>query len=250
MTGTLPDHTNPEKIGRIYEIYGHIGPLVARKPASELIEEGYLSKLKIAGIIIKYPEDMCLRNRYRPYEEETITITENPQRNKVFGYVLNRIPANENTIILCYLLKHLDMIHDYCQLHFGNKFKIRKISGEVGAEQRIEIKQEAEDVSGVVICATFGTMSTGVNIKRIHNIVLGSSYKSKERVLQTIGRGLRKHESKNWLTVFDIVDDLRWMKRTGNIGLNHVWEHFEERLKHYKMQGFECTNHIINLEDL
>jgi superfamily II DNA or RNA helicase len=68
--------------------------------------------------------------------------------------------------------------------------------------------------------------------------------------LQTIGRGLRLHESKDWLTVFDIVDDLRWMKRTGKVGLNHVWEHYEERLKHYTMQGFDVMNHILNLEDL
>lgn len=142
------------------------------------------------------------------------------------------------------------MIYDYCQAQFGKKFKIRKISGSVDADERIQIKQEAEDESGVVIVATYGTMSVGVNIKRIHNIVLGSSYKSKERVLQTIGRGLRMHESKDWLTVFDIVDDLRWKKRTGNIGLNNVWQHYEERLKHYNMQGFEVTNHIINLEDL
>jgi superfamily II DNA or RNA helicase len=250
MTGTLPDHTNPEKVGRMYEIFGYLGPLVARKPAIELINEGYLSKIKIAGILIKYPEYLCIRNRYRPYDEEVLTITENVQRNKIFGYVLNRIPENENTIILCYLLKHLDLIYNYCQEQFGRKFKIRKISGAVDADERIQIKQEAEDESGVVIVATYGTMSVGVNIKRIHNIVLGSSYKSKERVLQTIGRGLRVHESKDWLTVFDIVDDLRWKKRTGNIGLNHVWQHFEERLKHYNMQGFEITNHIINLEDL
>lgn len=250
MTGTLPDETDEEELGKLYEVFGYLGPMVAQKKAIELIEEGYLSKIKIANLIIKYPVAMCLKNRNRPYEEEVLTITENPQRNEIFRYILNRIPANENTIILCYLLKHLDSIYNFISLNFGDKFKIRKISGSVAADTRIEIQKEAENVAGVVITATYGTMSIGVNIKRIHNIVLASSYKSKIRILQTIGRGLRLHESKDWVTIFDIVDDLRWRKRTGRIGLNHVWEHFEQRLKYYKDQKYEYINKIIKLESL
>lgn len=250
MTGTLPDHTNPEELGKVYEIFGCIGPLVASKKAKELMDEGFLSNIKIANLVIKYPEAMCIKNRSRSFDEEMATIIETPERNGVFKYILNHIPADENTIILVYQIAHLDSIFDYCQKHFGDKFKIRKISGSVNAEERMIIKDIAENESGVVVVATFGTMSIGVNIKRIHNVVLGSSFKSKVRILQTIGRGLRLHETKDWLTVFDIVDDMRWKKRTGRIGENHVWKHFEERLKHYQMQEYPFTNKIIRLEDL
>ena len=168
----------------------------------------------------------------------------------IFNYIFNYIPETENTIILCELIEHLDIIYDHVMRALGDKFKVRKISGEVDADDRIDIKNMAEDEAGVIIVATYGTMSIGVNIKRIHNVILASSYKSKIRVLQTIGRGLRLHETKEWLSVFDIADDLRWVKRTGRIGLNHVWNHFVERLKHYRNQKYEYKTKILKLEEL
>jgi superfamily II DNA or RNA helicase len=256
MTGTFPDHTDPEELSKIYEIYGWLGPLVAQKSASELMDEGWLSRLKIANIIIKYPEIMCLKNANRAYEEEIITTTQNEIRNRVFGYILNHIPETENTIILCYLREHLEFIHDYLVQNFSSKFKIRKIHGDIAAEKRIKIQVEAETTGGIVIAATYGTMSIGVNIKRLHNIIMGSSHKGKIKIIQTIGRGLRLHETKDWLTMFDIVDDLRWEKRNrqrkknGKIGLNHLWKHFEQRLKHYEYQKYPYTTKVIKLEDL
>ena len=135
MTGTLPDEEDPEELGKLYEVFGYLGPMVAQKTASELIDEGYLSRIKIANLIIKYPEEICKKNRSRNYEEEVITITETPERNGIFKYILNRIPDDENTIILCYKLKHLDSIYNYVLTNFGHRFKIRKISGSVEADE-------------------------------------------------------------------------------------------------------------------
>jgi type I site-specific restriction endonuclease len=108
--------------------------------------------------------------------------------------------------------------------------------------------------SGVILISSYGTMSTGVNIKRIHHIIFGSSYKSKIKVLQSIGRGLRTHESKKQLILWDIVDDLTWKikKRNGfiDIGMNHVYKHFKERLKYYEQNNFKCFNRKIELEKL
>ncbi len=250
MTGTLPDHENKDEQYKLYDIFGYVGPMVAQKMAHELMEEGYLSKVKIAAMIIKYPEDMCLLNRGRPYPEERRTIIETHQRNKIFNYIFANIPPEENTLILCELLEHLDLIYEHVNTAFGHQFQIRKISGAVKAKDRLETKELAEAESGVVIVATYGTMSVGVNIKKLHNVVLASSYKSKIRILQTIGRGLRLHETKEWLTVFDIADDLRWKKRTGRIGLNHTWKQFVERLQHYRNQKYEYITKIIKLEEL
>jgi len=93
-------------------------------------------------------------------------------------------------------------------------------------------------------------MSTGINIKRLHHVVFGSSYKSKIKVLQSIGRGLRTHETKKQLILWDLVDDMTWVNRLKNISKNHVYKHFEERLRFYKQQGFEFISKKISLGDL
>lgn len=67
------------------------------------------------------------------------------------------------------------------------------------------------------------------------------------KIYQTIGRGLRTHEDKKLLTVWDLVDDFRWTKRTGNIGENYVFTHFKERIVLYKKQNFNCITKTINI---
>lgn len=250
MTGTLPDHTNPEEHLKIYKIYGYLGPLVAQKKASELMDEGWLSKVKIAILILKYPHELCLRNKNRNYDEELLSTIHNEKRNNIFGYILKHISQRENTIILCHLLEHLDSIYNYVSDNYGNKFKIRKISGEINATARIDIQNETENSEGILIIATYGTMAVGVNIKKLHNIVLGSSHKAKIRILQSIGRGLRLHESKECLSVFDVIDDLRYIKRTGTVQVNHLWEHGLKRKSYYKSQKYPFVVKKLKLEEL
>jgi len=93
-------------------------------------------------------------------------------------------------------------------------------------------------------------MSTGINIKRLHHVIFASSYRSKIKVLQSIGRGLRTHETKNMLIVWDIVDDLTWISDWGDKQvkhINHVFKHWNERLRYYKKQGFKSLTKKINI---
>jgi superfamily II DNA or RNA helicase len=83
------------------------------------------------------------------------------------------------------------------------------------------------------LIASYGTCSTGINIRNIHNIVFASPSKSVIRILQSIGRGLRKSETKVQMKLFDIADDLRYKKQ-----INHGMNHLYERLKIYTNEGF------------
>lgn len=90
-------------------------------------------------------------------------------------------------------------------------------------------------------------MSAGVNIKRIHNVIFASSSKSKIRVLQSIGRGLRKHDSKEHVVLWDFVDDFSYERKSGSLYKNYMYQHWEERLTFYNDQGFRYHNKVINI---
>lgn len=93
-------------------------------------------------------------------------------------------------------------------------------------------------------------MSTGVNIKKLHHVIFGSSYKSKIKILQSIGRGLRLHESKRKLKVWDVIDDLRWVNSRKKLTSNYLFKHFEKRLEYYKQKKFDYINKKISLMNL
>ena len=221
-----------------------------------MIERGILSKMKIANIILRYPDEFVKYNKKRPYFEEINAIISYPKRNDVFKLILEHIDKSENVLILCSQIEHLKSIRKYIEefLKDSNRDNtIYEIYGKVDPEEREKIRKQMNNESGVILISSYGTMSTGVNIKRIHHIIFGSSYKSKIKVLQSIGRGLRTHESKKQLILWDIVDDLTWKikKRDGSIdiGMNHVYKHFKERLKYYEQNNFKYFNRKIELEN-
>ena len=109
--------------------------------------------------------------------------------------------------------------------------------GGTDTEVREKIRQVIEEKSNAIILASYGTFSTGISIKRLHNIVFSSPSKSRVRVLQSIGRQLRKSKYKEKAKLFDISDDLHWKKWN-----NHTLRHLHERIKLYKSEKF---NHKI-----
>jgi superfamily II DNA or RNA helicase len=235
----------------LYTIFAYVGPKIAEIHSKELMDRGVLSKIAIANIILKYPDEVVKRLKSADYNTEIREINQYPNRNRVFDLIFKKTPSSENTIILCYLREHLASVHDYVKAMWGDKFKIDLIHGDVNVEDRLKICAAAELEGGHIIVATYGTLSVGINIKRIHNVIFGSSYKAKIKVLQSIGRGLRLHETKLKLILYDIVDDLRWIKRGYTIGqpncygFNYVYEQFEYRLEYYKSQGYEINNYIL-----
>jgi superfamily II DNA or RNA helicase len=124
------------------------------------------------------------------------------------------------------------MLYDMIKQKDPNR-KIFFIHGGVDGEDREEVRGIVENESNAIVVASYGTFSTGVNIRNLHNIVLASPSKSRIRVLQSIGRGLRKSDSKEKMVLYDIADDLRHGSKT-NFTLNHL----NEGLNIYNDQSF------------
>ena len=104
-----------------------------------------------------------------------------------------------------------------------------------------------EEEDGTLLVATYKTMSTGVNIPKLHAVMLYSNSKSRIQVLQSIGRGLRKHNTKNKVIIYDIVDDLSYKTRTGKTKKNYCMQHYDERYAFYKEQEFPIVSHSIGV---
>jgi superfamily II DNA or RNA helicase len=107
-----------------------------------------------------------------------------------------------------------------------------------------EIRKIVETETDAIIVASFGTFSTGINIKNLHNIIFASPSKSRIRVLQSIGRGLRKSEGKDIATLYDISDDFRYNKKP-----NFTLTHFVERVKIYTEEKFPFKFYKISIKD-
>jgi len=116
------------------------------------------------------------------------------------------------------------------------------VYGGTTTSTREEIRAIAEKETDAIIIASYGTFSTGVNIRNINNIVFASPSKSRIRVLQSIGRGLRQTETKSSVRLFDIADNLTYKSRP-----NFTYRHFRQRLNIYKEEQFQYKVDRITL---
>ncbi len=229
--------TLPTEISEQLQINSVIGNVLFELKSCELIARGYLTKLNIAAIFLKYPLSFIEENKERTYQEEVKMVEEYPNRNKVLNFIIDHTSPKNNMLILVNHRNHLKDVEDYLHKNYPEK-KVSIITGDVKAKVREEIRVGIEDEDGTILLATYQTMSTGVNIPKLHAIMLFSNSKSRIKVLQSIGRGLRKHNSKNKVIIYDIVDDLSYKKRTGRIAKNYCMQHFDERSSYYIEQEF------------
>jgi hypothetical protein len=119
--------------------------------------------------------------------------------------------------------------------------KIFFVYGGVDAEEREKVREITEKENDAIIVASYGTFSTGINIKNLHNIVFASPSKSRVRNLQSIGRVLRKGENKNKAILYDIADDITYKSKK-----NYTLNHLIERIKIYNEEKFNYE--IIQLD--
>lgn len=244
FTGTLPT----EKID-LYNVQGMLGPKIYELRTKALMDRGLLSGIKVVNLFLSYPEPIRRRGGQRSYPEEVRLLEELPERNQAFSWILDNLPTTQNTLILVNHIEHLERLAEWITEKYMDKFQVKVIQGATDPILREGIRQNMENEKGVVLVATYGTLSTGINIKRIHHIVFGSSSKSHIRVLQSIGRGLRLHETKDKLVLWDVVDDLSHVSKTGRTTrLNYMMKHWNERYKIYQDQGFECLKKTLKIE--
>ena len=114
------------------------------------------------------------------------------------------------------------------------KRKVFSVSGNTQTSDREAIRGIVEKQKNAIIVASLGTFSTGINIRRLHNVIFASPSKSRIRILQSIGRQLRKSEHKETAKLFDIADDLTWKSHQ-----NYTLKHFLERVRIYNEEKFD-----------
>lgn len=244
-TGTLPIEESERM-----NIFGFLGQIIYTIGYQELMSRDIISKIQIVILILKYPKDMVDKNKInggRSYPEEKETCNTYENRNSILKMIIENSKDENNTLILAENLDHLDRITTYLEKNLSEKYMIVNIDGRIKTKERENIRKKMETEKNMILIASYGTFSVGVSVKRIHNVIFASSYKAKIKVLQSIGRGLRKHKSKVQLLLFDIVDNLTWVKRKGNVGLNHIYKHYIIRKQYYKEHGFNRIVKEMNI---
>lgn len=242
FTGTVP--TEPTDY---CNIFGVLGSKIYDLKSKILMEKKVLSDIQIVNLFLNYSEEIKKRGRGRSYHEEVALVESLEERNQAFDYIFSHLPKGQNTLILVNHLKHLDMLANHLKEKFNEKYTVRIIQGDTDPIVREGIRKNMENEKDIILIATFGTMSTGINIKRIHNIIFGSSSKSPIRVIQSIGRGLRLHETKNKLILWDLIDDFRATNEK-RPKLNFMIRHWNDRWKIYQEQGFECLKKTLEVK--
>ena len=229
FTGTL-DGTETHRLV-LEGLFGSVEQIITTK---ELIDKKTLANLKIKCITLKHPE----KREKMTYAEELDYIVSHEKRNTFLCDLLHHL--NGNTLCLFQLVeKHGKVLYERLKDNENTFF----VYGGTETEKREEIRKIVDKSDNTTTLASFGTFSTGINIRNIHNIVLASPSKSKIRVLQSIGRGLRTSSTKDSILIYDIADDISYGERR-NFTLNH----FTERLNIYNEEQFNYEISKVKLK--
>ena len=235
-TGTL-DGTQTHKLvleglfGRVYKV------TTTRK----LMDEDTLADLKINILALKYPDEVSkdIVNS-KDYHYEIDYIDGNIKRNRLIQNLA--LDQDGNTLVLFqYVEKHGKVLHE--MISGETDRKVFFVYGGTDTQTREDIRAITEQEKDAIIIASYGTFSTGINIRNLHNIVFSSPSKSRVRALQSIGRGLRRSESKDTATLFDIADDFTY-KSKKNFTINH----FLERINIYNEEQFDYQIQRIKMK--
>jgi superfamily II DNA or RNA helicase len=239
LTGTL-DGTKTHKL----VLEGLFGPVRKVITTKELIDDNKLAKFEIKCLVLKHSDEECLAVKDKTYPEEVQYLISHEARNKFIKNLA--VSLGKNTLILFQMVdKHgrilYNMIKDTEKI--GNR-KVFFVYGGTETTDREEIRKIMETENDAIIVASFGTFSTGINIRNLHNIIFAMPTKSTIRTLQSIGRGLRQSEGKEVATLYDISDDLRYKKH-----MNYTLKHFVERTKIYNDESFPFKIYKIGLKN-
>ena len=239
LTGTL-DGTKTHKLV-LEGLFGSVRKVITTK---ELIDKDQLSNFEIKCLVLKHTDEECLFVKDKTYAEEIQYLISHETRNKFIKNLA--VSLGKNTLVLYQMVdKHgkilYDMIKDTEKI--GNR-KVFFIHGGVDTTDREDIRKIMEIENDAIIVASFGTFSTGINIRNLHNIIFAMPTKSSIRTLQSIGRGLRQSDGKEIATLYDISDDLRVGKH-----MNFTLKHFVDRTKIYNEEKFPFKIYKIGLKN-
>jgi len=235
-TGTLDG-------GQVNELVleGSFGPTYKVTSTKELIDSETLADLTIESLVLNYSDEVKKLMAKAKYQDEINFIVSNESRNK---FITNlTLDQSGNTLVLYNLVnKHGKVLYKMIKDRAKDR-SVFFVSGEVNAEERERIRELTEKETGAIIVASVGTFSTGINVKNLHNIIFAAPTKSQIRVLQSIGRGLRKSDSGQGTVVYDLADNLCWKKHK-----NYTHSHAINRIKIYAKEGFNYNIHEVPMK--
>ncbi len=226
LTGTLDGMQTHRLV--LEGLFGTLNKVISTK---KLIDEKTLSDFKIKSIVLTYSEEECKIVKGMNYQEEMDYIVTHSKRNDFIKDLTLNLKGN-TLILFQFVEKHGDVLHKL--ISDSTDRKVFYVYGGTDTKTREDIRAITEKEKDAIIIASYGTFSTGINIRNLHNIVFSSPSKSRVRTLQSIGRGLRKSESKDTATLFDIADDFSY-KSKRNFTINH----FQERINIYAEEEFD-----------
>ena len=215
------------------QLEGMFGPVKKVITTKELIDEGTIANLNIDCVILRHT-----KQKKMTYQEEMDYLVSNDARNEFICNLVYSLKGN-TLVLFQYVEKHGVVLHDKMFKRLGDK--LHYVYGGTATEDREAVREIVEKNKEDTILASYGTFSTGVNIKRIDNIVFASPSKSRIRNLQSIGRGLRKADGKDSMRLFDIADDLQ----CDNYTLNHL----KDRINIYNEENFSYEIKQFELND-
>lgn len=233
FTGTL-DGTQTHK----WVLEGLFGPSYKVTQTKKLIDEGHLATLDIQCLVLKYKP-----KKFDTYEDEIQYLISHEKRNKFIVNLANDLKGN-SLILFSRVESHGAVLFDLINKKVSEDRKVFFIHGGVDAEDREQVREITEKEKDAIIVASYGTFSTGINIKNLHNVIFASPSKSRIRNLQSIGRVLRKGKDKVSAKLYDIADDLTIGSRK-----NYTLNHFIERIKIYVSEQFNYEILTIDIKD-
>ena len=235
-TGTL-DGTKVNKL----VLEGLFGPSKKIVSTKELIDQKHLADFKIECLVLNYPEEVCKKIKGSTYPDEINFIIGNESRNIFIRNLAASLKGN-TLILYTYVDKHGKVLFEMFKEKQYNR-KMFFVCGETDVMDREQVRHITEKESDAIIVASYGTFSTGINIRNLHNIIFASPTKSRIRSLQSIGRALRLGDNKEEAVLYDIADDLRYKTYT-----NFTLKHYEERVKMYSEERFPFKTHNVGIK--
>lgn len=246
VSGTFP----PDDSLEILTIQSLLGPNVTKVEAKKLVEMGTITPMDIKVVILNhnnqelndrlnYVKKMGAGADVFRYEKQFIQNSD--KRLEFIKKIVEK--CNSNTLLLFHTIEYGTKIFNKLKNEISDK-DFYYIDGNVKNKNREIIKKEMEKTDGniKVLVASFATLGTGVSINAIFNVIFADSFKSEQIVIQSIGRALRKHNSKKIATIFDIVDVFDQNKMS-----NIFYKHYKEREKFYKKREYPYKEIKINL---
>lgn len=196
FTGTLSD-----KLIDQWKTIGTFGPVIYEKKSKELRDEEYLSEVEINVLKLNHHPIKSFK-----YRQELEYLYNHEKRNKLIAKLADALTGN--TLIMVNHLDHGDILLSCLSSRSGKKCYFVKGETEVSERQKIIDMMEKDD--NIICIAMSSIFSTGINIKNLPNIIFAGLGKSFIRVVQSIGRGLRLHENKSVLRIYDMMDNLKY----------------------------------------